>query len=423
MPLHFCQRQAHRCPDTTVYRDPIHVDVFRTLPGRSYETLGWLKGVKRDEADKLIDFSKIAVPGRGGADSGDPGAGNPPPGPGEDVQTGAEGIDGLAAALGSHGGQAPGGNRPAAKPKAREEPRDEKEEKGASSKASGLQGVIAQRVAPEPADSALKIRKASSSKRKKKKDKKRAKKQAEKERKRARKSDDKDADASSDESSSTASSSSDSLFRLAALPQGTDRLHRLHQERPGMLANLTLRRFQELLQRSVGGGTAEKDQDMPAVARAYLSQIYLPRHPEGTIGLRNLRELRTLTTLVDMIAQNDLLRALDVAVQRIKSIELFVAQGQWSQANLIELILPEEEQRAWFRQELKAAQQEQKSDLRLQQDQWPRRRQAWAPSHAAAGGAEKKEGEAKDDTPPSNGGSPGKGKKGKGKGRKGRGKW
>ena len=28
-----------------------------------------------------------------------------------------------------------------------------------------------------------------------------------------------------------------------------------------------------------------------------------------------------------------------------------------------------------------------------------------------------------DDTPPSNGGSPGKGKKGKGKGRKGRGKW
>ena len=272
VPLHFCQRQAHHCSDTTVYRDPIHVDVFRILPGRSYESLNWLKGVKRDEAEKLIDFSNIVVPGGGGAGSGVPGDGNPPPGPREDVQTGAEGIDGLAAALGSQGGAAPGGDRPVAKADARggERPREEKEEKGASPKASGLQGVIAQRVAPEPADSALKIRKANASK-KKKKDKKRAKRQAEKERKRARKGEERKADDSSDESSSTTSSSSDSLFRLAALPQGTDRLHRLHQERPGVLANLTLRRFQELLERSTGGGTAVKDQEMPPVARAYLS--------------------------------------------------------------------------------------------------------------------------------------------------------
>ena len=156
------------------------------------------------------------------------------------------------------------------------------------------------------------------------------------------------------------------------------------------------------------------------MARAYLNQIYLPRHPEGSIGLRNMRELRTLTTLVDMVALNDPLRALDVALQRIKSIELFVSQGHWNQANLLELVVPEEEQRAWFRQELKAAQQEQKADLRLQQDQWPRRRQAWSGGVAAAGGGEKKEGEGKD-APPSNGSNPGKGKKGKGK--KGRGKW
>jgi len=103
------------------------------------------------------------------------------------VQTGAEGIDGLAAALGSQGGAALGGDRPVAKADARggERPREEKEEKGASPKASGFQGVIVQRMAPEPADSALKIRKANASK-KKKKDKKRAKRQAEKERKRAR---------------------------------------------------------------------------------------------------------------------------------------------------------------------------------------------------------------------------------------------
>eukprot|EP00435_Cladocopium_sp_Y103_P041032 s1263_g11.t1 len=47
IPFHFCQRQAQRCPDTTVYREPIHVDVFRLLPGRSYEKLAWLKDAKR----------------------------------------------------------------------------------------------------------------------------------------------------------------------------------------------------------------------------------------------------------------------------------------------------------------------------------------------------------------------------------------
>jgi hypothetical protein len=153
----------------------------------------------------------------------------------------------------------------------------------------------------------------------------------------------------------------------------------LHQEKPGALADLTLRCFQELLNRSIGGGTAETEQEMPPVARAYLSQIYLVRHPEAVIGLRNLRELRTLATLVDLMAMNDSLLPLDVAVQRMKGIELFIAQGQWSQAILLELIVPEEEQRAWFRQELKAAQQEHKSDLRLQRDQWPKRRAAWHP--------------------------------------------
>eukprot|EP00435_Cladocopium_sp_Y103_P038404 s1263_g10.t1 len=372
----------------------------------------------------MIDFSKIVDSGGGGADPGSPGVGNPPTGVPGRVQSGMEGIDGLAAALGTQSGAVAEGPGAGAKASVAPPvvPKPVPEEKPGRSKGPGLQGVIAQRTAPEPADSALKMRKASSSK-KKKKDKKRSKRQSERERKKARVEKEKGGEDSSDDSSSTSSSSSASLFRLAALPQGTERLHRLHQERPGALANLTLRRFQELLQRSTGGGSAEKDQDMPAVARAYLNQIYLPRHPEGAIGLRNLRELRTLTTMVDMIALNDPLRALDVAVQRIKSIELFVSQGQWSQANLLELIVPEEEQRAWFRQELKAAQQEQKSDLRLQQDQWPRRRVSWASNPTTVTVGEKKEGETKDDVPPANMVTPGKGKKGRGKGKKGRGKW
>ena len=34
--FHFCERQTHRCNEPTVYRDPIHVDVFRILPEKTY---------------------------------------------------------------------------------------------------------------------------------------------------------------------------------------------------------------------------------------------------------------------------------------------------------------------------------------------------------------------------------------------------
>ena len=419
IPVHFCQRQAHRCTDETVYRNPIHVDVFRVLPGNSYEKLGWLNDKKKEDAERLMDLSFVSGGGGGIAGPGPARPGTPPPGAGEEVQTGEAGIDGLAAALGANQAEEAAHKKQVATTAKPAKPKDERTREGALKTRGGdLQEVIAQRTAPQPADSALKMKGAKSSKKKRKRDKRARERSHKKARSRGREKDD-----DSSEDTTTSTSSSESLFRLAALPEGTERLHRLHQERPGMLANLTLRRFHELLQRSTGGGAAERDQEMPAVARAYLNQIYLPRHPEGSIGLRNMRELRTLTTLVDMVALNDPLRALDVALQRIKSIELFVSQGHWNQANLLELVVPEEEQRAWFRQELKAAQQEQKADLRLQQDQWPRRRQPWSGGVAAAGGGEKKEGEGKDDAPPSNGSNPGKGKKGKGKGKKGRGKW
>ena len=90
---------------------------------------------------------------------------------------------------------------------------------------------------------------------------------------------------------------------------------------------------------------------------------------------------------------------------------------------MLELVLPEEEQRAWFRQELKAAQQEQKSELRLYHDQFQRRRTSWHPVATVAGAGEKKEGEGKEDNPPTNAGAAGQKRKGKGKGKKGKMRW
>ena len=407
--FHFCAKQSHRCTEATVYRDPIHVDVFRVLPGRTFLELSWLTAAKKTEAEKnWRDPDVSAQPGApdpGAAGSGKPGGAADAP-----VEEGAAGIRGLAQALGA--GNDEGLAEEAQEPKKKKAKTGEKDEK--KEKEKGLKGVIDGRKAQQASSSALSLKNKDEEKRKKKKKKKKDKKEKKKEAK---------DESSSSYSDSGTSSSTGSLFRIAALPQGVDRIHRLHQQRPGALADLTLRRFQELLSRAIGGGTATGGEELPAVARAYLNQIYLAKNTEGSIGLRNLRELRTLALIVDMVASNDPLRALDVAIQRMKSIELFIAQGQWTQASLLELVLPEEEQRAWFRQELKAAQQEYKSEVKLHRDQYPRRRQQWNYPAPTNNTGEKKEGDQKDETPPGNGGGTGKGKKGKGKGKKGFRRW
>lgn len=398
--LHVCGRQAHRCPMVTLYRNPLHMDVFRLLPGRSAMSLTWPSDDEKIKIERLID----ARPS-GATPVGPPAGGEP--GRERGVEVGEAGIQGLANALGAVEAdrEAPKEERGAPKrQKTEKEGGDLPKERKA---VSGLDEVIKERVASAPELSALKLnvkkKKKKKEKKKKEKDDKRKKKRLEEE--------------SSSVSSESSTSTDGSDFRLAALPQGVEKLQRLHQEHPGSLANLTLKRFNELLQRSTGGGTASGSQELPAVARAYLSQIYLVKCPESMIGLRNLRELRTLTTIADLICNNDGLRALDIALQRIKAIEVFVTQGTWTQATQLELIPAEGEQRAWFRQELKAAQQEAKAESKLFLDQWPRRRRQWEASSQAPQAEDKKEGGGKDDMPPANGG---KNRKGKGKGKKGK---
>ena len=418
LPFHFCGRQTHRCNVATYFSKPIHVDVFRVLPEDTCMDLKWLTDAHRDNiTQKLESKEASSIPGTGGP--GKSGVANPGDG---QVKPGREGIDGLAAALGGPAREEDEAGREELREKEKKEKKkrkaedEEAKEPASGSRGEGLREVLSKRKAAQPATSALALQSGDKKKKKKKDDKGKKKKKSKKEKDKGKQDED---SSSEDEEDSDSSSSTGSLFRLAALPQEVARIHRLHEKRPGALANVTLKRCQELLERAVGRGTAEIPQELPPVARAYLSQIYLPKHTEAGLGLRNLRELRTLTTLVDLIALNDPLRALDVAVQRMKSIELFVSQGQWSQATLLELVLPEDEQRAWFRQELKAVQQEYKSDQKLAQDQWPRRRPNWH-SGGPPQGAPKKEGEKSDDQPPDNTGGGTKGKKGKGKGKRGK---
>ena len=179
--------------------------------------------------------------------------------------------------------------------------------------------------------------------------------------------------------------------------------------------NWRLLRLQKLLMRARGGGPAEPSSQVPAVARAYLRQIYFAQHGVDQLGPRNTQEMLTLATAVDYICQNDSLRALDVLLQRLKALEVSQAQGNWSHA--AELMT--HDQTAVFRQELKAAQQEVKTDLELQKD--PRRR-TWRPQRWYEGGDGGETPREDKDKPPDN--APKGPRKGKGKGKRGKGgKW
>ena len=394
--FHLCCRPASRCSVRTPYREPVHVDVFRVLPGDSCLRLAWLNNEQKTAVSAHL--ATAAVPAAPGA-AAPGGIGDRGGEPGEAVETGAAGIDGLARALEAgnsrrkrkdEDGNGEGGPE-------REDPKRAKKKENEKREQS-LEEVLQGRKAPAPELSALRLQSLKEDKKKKKK--KNKKRKSEKD---------------SEESSESSSTSSGSLFHLAAMPRGVEKIQRLHQNKPGLLANVTLKRFEELLAQTTGMGTATSSQMLPAVARGYFSQIFLVKHPESSIGLRNLRELRTLVTMIDHMANNDGLRALDVAVQRLKAIELFIAQGHWQQASQLELITPEGEQRAWFRQELRAAQQEHQAETKLQRESnyFLRDRRPWAPPPR---GDPKKDD--KDDHPPDN---QVKGdQKGKGKGKKGK---
>ena len=105
----------------------------------------------------------------------------------------------------------------------REDPKRAKKKEGEKREQS-LEEVLQGRKAPAPELSALRLQSLKEDKKKKKK--KNKKRKAEKD---------------SEESSESSSSSSGSLFHLAAMPRGVEKIQRLHQDKPGLLANVTLK--------------------------------------------------------------------------------------------------------------------------------------------------------------------------------------
>ena len=60
--LQFREVATHRCGEETLYREPIHVDVFRLLPGETYVNLSWLKDEKKEKATGLAGLYAADAP-------------------------------------------------------------------------------------------------------------------------------------------------------------------------------------------------------------------------------------------------------------------------------------------------------------------------------------------------------------------------
>ena len=345
--VHFCIKPEHSCEFNGGYRTLIHADVFRIVTADEAEKARWCSAEMRAEVKSLIRFPE--------------GTGLPEvPGRSVGVQPGPAGVTGLRQAL---EGTPAGGERDPGKdedqneegklksqPAKRRKKLNEKDGSESSSDRRDYGKILGKRKPLSQAESALELRRTKKKKKRKKKrsDKNREAKQT-----------------SSSEGSSDGSSDDSSVFRVAPLPEGIDRLKRTHLKRPGRLADLTLQRYRELLLRSTGRGAEETEEVMPSVGRAYLQQVYFVQHPMQGLGQRTSREMRTLMLVVDYLTKNMVPSALDVLLQRQKALELSVEQQSWQQANLLELV-DMEEARSYFTQELKAAQSQLKSEQKLQ---------------------------------------------------------
>ena len=76
---------------------------------------------------------------------------------------------------------------------------------------------------------------------------------------------------------------------------------------------------------------------MDTIVTSYLTTVMLP-DPGDKVNLRNTRELRTVAAAMDMMLVGNFAGALDLLMQRFKSIEMSCNDCNWAVAQHWELI-------------------------------------------------------------------------------------
>ena len=72
VPLHACARQAQRCTQGTLFRNVLHMDVFRILPGRSAMGLKWLSDDENARIEGIINSRPTGTDPAGRSAGGGP---------------------------------------------------------------------------------------------------------------------------------------------------------------------------------------------------------------------------------------------------------------------------------------------------------------------------------------------------------------
>ena len=108
------------------------------------------------------------------------------------------------------------------------------------------------------------------------------------------------------------------------------------EKHPGATALQLLRKMKSVV--GEDGEKLEKSGSAPAVAKQYDLRVLKHQQGYGAASVRNQRELTTLCVVLDHLALGRYKQAADVAAARLKSVESANRDGNWQDAQFLEMI-------------------------------------------------------------------------------------
>lgn len=156
---------------------------------------------------------------------------------------------------------------------------------------------------------------------------------------------------SSGTSSSTAEEEIDS-----SLLQDRSKIQRLSQVAPGVLAADSIKAMKKFVMTNAGQPWEMDVQSLPPIACQYARQFLIAKASPPMA-----REIVTLSHILDMMSLGRIAESMDLATQRLKSLELSLSGQPWQTAQKVELVANLEAQLA-TRGEVEVAQREWRLD-------------------------------------------------------------
>lgn len=164
-------------------------------------------------------------------------------------------------------------------------------------------------------------------------------------------------DSGTSDSSGTSSSTEEDDLEAEVL-QDRSKIQRMAQLGPGILSAESIKAMKRYVMMGAGQPCEVDQQALPPIACQYARQYVMPK-ASPAIG----REVVTLSHIIDMLALGRIAEGLDVATQRLKSLELTLQGQPWQTSQKVEVVGSIDAQLA-SRAEVEVAQRESRLDQR-----------------------------------------------------------